>query len=263
VNHNRLRAEGLRSGYAGRVVLDGVDLEVLDGELTVVLGPNACGKSTLLRTLARMIRPDAGAVVLDGTDIHTMPSREVARRLGLLPQSPRAPDGMVVRDLVGRGRFPHQGLLRQWSPDDEEAVARALRRAGVEELADRSVDALSGGQRQRVWIAMVLAQETDLVLMDEPTTYLDVVHQIEVLELARSLRDEGRTVVLVLHDLNLALRYATHVVFVRDGAVVRSGHPAEVVDPALLAAVYGLDALVVECPATGRPLVVPNATQRV
>ena len=259
---SRLTAEGLRVGYGRHLVLDGVDFSVLEGELTVILGPNACGKSTLLRALARMISPDAGRVVLDGEDLHQMRTRNVALKLGLLPQSPQAPEGMVVRELVGRGRFPHQSLLQQWSLEDDRIVEAAMRRARVDELADRSVDALSGGQRQRVWIAMALAQDTGLLFMDEPTTFLDVVHQIEVLDLAASLRDEGRTVVLVLHDLNLALRYATHVVFVCDGGIVAQGHPAEIVDEALLKRVYDLEALVFPCPATGRPLVVPEAPRR-
>jgi len=230
-----------------------------DGSFTVVVGPNACGKSTLLRGLARMLRPAGGAVHLDDRPIGSYGPKEVARRLALLPQSPTAPDGITVLDLVARGRYPHQSLLRQWSPEDEDAVRAAMDATGVADLADRSVDELSGGQRQRVWLAMALAQQTEVLLLDEPTTYLDLAHQVEVLELVADLhRTAGRTVVMVLHDLNHAARYAGHLVAMQDGRVVAEGPPAEVLTERLVEDVFGLACAVVPCPVSGRPLVVPR-----
>jgi iron complex transport system ATP-binding protein len=254
---SRLRGEGLVVGYGGDPVLDGVDLAVLEGELTVVVGPNACGKSTLLRALARMLPVRDGQVLLDDRPIAGYAPKEVARRLAVLPQGPTAPDGMVVTDLVARGRYPHQSLLRQWSAEDQAAVDTALAAAGVTDLADRPVDQLSGGQRQRVWIAMALAQDTPLLLLDEPTTYLDLGHQVEVLDLARRLHREGRTVVAVLHELHLAFRYATHLVVMHRGAVVAQGDPREIVTADLIEQVFGLPCVVVPDPVAGTPLVVP------
>ena len=260
---DRLQARGLRLGYGERPVLDGLDLVVPDGSFTVLVGPNACGKSTLLRGLARMLRPRAGSVLLDGAEVSSLPAKEVARRLGLLPQGPTAPEGMTVVDLVGRGRYPHQGLLGRWSAADEAAVAEAMAATGTAELAGRDVEELSGGQRQRVWLAMALAQQTPLLLLDEPTTYLDIAHQVEVMDLLADLHDAGgRTLVAVLHDLNHAARYATHLVAMREGAVVAQGPPAEVVTAELVEAVFGLRCRVVPDPETGTPLVVPAARAR-
>ncbi|MBO1901567.1 ABC transporter ATP-binding protein [Leucobacter weissii] len=253
-----MRAEGLRVGYGPKnEILHGVDIEIPDGELTVIVGPNACGKSTLLKTLARMLPVQSGRVLLDGAPIHALPSKAVARQLGLLPQDPSAPDGIVVTDLVARGRYPHQSLLRQWSPDDERAVSAALRAARVEDLAERRVEELSGGQRQRVWIAMALAQETPILLLDEPTAYLDISHQVEVLKLARGLQRRGFTVVVVLHELNLAFRYATNLVVMREGRIVAQGAVGDVVTPELIHEVYGLPCSIIADPISGRPLVVP------
>jgi iron complex transport system ATP-binding protein len=255
---SRLRADGVTLGYDGRDVVDHLELTVPDERLTVLVGPNACGKSTLLRGMSRLLRPRGGSVLLDGRAIHQQPTREVARTLGLLPQSPTAPDGIVVADLVSRGRQPHQHWWTPWSEEDETAVATALEQAGVTDLAEREVASLSGGQRQRVWVAMALAQRTDLLLLDEPTTYLDVAHQVEVLALlTRLVREAGRTVVAVLHDLNQAARYADHLVAMRDGRVVAEGPPDDVVDAGLVLDVFGLNSKVIECPVTGSPLVIP------
>lgn len=255
---SRLRAEGVRLGYGDRTVVDGLDLDVVTGSVTAVIGPNGCGKSTLLRALGRLLKPSAGQVVLDGRRIDSIPTREVARTLGLLPQAPTAPEGLTVGDLVARGRHPHQAWYRQWSSDDEEAVAQALEWTGIADLAERPVDELSGGQRQRAWISMALAQGTDLLLLDEPTTFLDLAHQVDVLELVRRLHSEaGRTVVMVLHDLNLAARYADRLVAMRDGRIVAAGEPAEVITEKLLLEVFGLAARVIEDPVAGSPLVVP------
>jgi iron complex transport system ATP-binding protein len=255
---SRLEAQGITLAYDQRTVVSDLDLAVPDGSFTVVVGPNACGKSTLLRGLARMIRPAAGRVLLDGAPIASYGAKEAARRLALLPQSPVAPDGITVLDLVARGRYPHQSLLRQWSRADEEAVSRAMAATGVIELAERVVGELSGGQRQRVWIAMVLAQDTPLLLLDEPTTFLDIAYQLEVLDLLADLHaGGGKTLVAVLHDLNQACRYATHLVAMRDGAVVAAGPPSEIVDAALIREVFGLLGEVVPDPQTGTPMVVP------
>jgi len=254
----RLRAEGLTLGYDERTVLRDLDVTVPDGSFTVIVGPNACGKSTLLRGLGRMMKPTAGTVWLDGAPIGSYGAKEVARRLALLPQSPTPPEGITVADLVARGRYPHQRLLRQWSADDEAAVGRAMTATAVDDLADRLLGELSGGQRQRVWIAMVLAQETPLLLLDEPTTYLDIAFQLDVLDLCADLHAGGdRTLVAVLHDLNHACRYATHLVAMREGRIVAQGPPGDVVDAALVEQVFGLPNDVVPDPQTGTPLVVP------
>ncbi|GAA2657932.1 ABC transporter ATP-binding protein [Paractinoplanes durhamensis] len=255
---HRLCARGLQLGYGENVVVDGLDLNIPHGAVTAVVGPNGCGKSTLLRALGRLLKPRAGEVLLDGHRIDRMPTREVARIIGMLPQSPVAPDGLTVADLVMRGRHPHQTWFRQWSAGDQEIVTEALEWTDMRDLADRRVEELSGGQRQRAWISMALAQGTEVLLLDEPTTYLDLAHQIDVLDLVKRLhRERGRTIVMVLHDLNLAARYADHVVAMRDGKIVAEGTPTEVFTVELLADVFGLSALVVPDPATGTPLVVP------
>ncbi|MBQ1159797.1 ABC transporter ATP-binding protein [Streptomyces sp. A73] len=256
----RLTGNGLTLAYDQRTIARELDVAVPDQSFTVVVGPNACGKSTLLRALSRMLKPVQGQVLLDGNDIAGMPAKALARTLGLLPQSSTAPDGITVADLVARGRYPHQGLLRQWSRDDERVVAASMAATGVDGLGDRFVDELSGGQRQLVWIAMALAQQTPLLLLDEPTTYLDIAHQIEILDLcARLHEEEGRTLVAVLHDLNHAARYATHLIAMRDGRVVAQGKPGEVVTSKLVEEVFGMPCRVIDDPETGTPLVVPAA----
>ncbi|MFC5803480.1 ABC transporter ATP-binding protein [Streptomyces formicae] len=259
----RLTAESVTLAYDQRVIAEDLSVEIPDNSFTVIVGPNACGKSTLLRALSRMLKPSKGRVLLDGQMIHSMPAKKVARTLGLLPQSSIAPDGITVGDLVARGRYPHQGLLRQWSPEDERVVQESMAATGVAELADRYVDELSGGQRQRVWIAMALAQQTPLLLLDEPTTFLDIQHQLEVLDLCAELHEnQGRTLVAVLHDLNQAARYATHLIAMRGGQIAAEGAPGDVVTAELVEQVFGVSSQVIDDPETGTPLVVPLARRR-
>jgi iron complex transport system ATP-binding protein len=252
-----LTTDNLTLAYDQAAVIDGLSVTIPAGRITALVGPNGCGKSTLLRGIARLLAPRSGAAYLDGKAIHRMPTRELAKQLGILPQSPVAPEGLTVRELVAQGRYPHQAWFQQWAADDETAVAKALALTGMAELADRPVDALSGGQRQRAWIAMTLAQETPIILLDEPTTFLDLAHQIEVLQLLERLnRDEGRTIVMVVHDLNHATRHASHLLALRAGEVVAEGAPSAVVTPALLRTVFGVEAEVVADPRTGVPLCV-------
>jgi iron complex transport system ATP-binding protein len=257
---SRLTARELTLAYDDRTVVHDLDLAVPDGRVTVIVGPNACGKSTTLRALGRLLRPKSGAVLLDGAELAKIPTKKIAQSIGLLPQSPAAPEAITVADLVARGRQPHQHWWQQWSQEDERAVTDAMERTDVTALADRPVDELSGGQRQRVWIAMALAQETDLLLLDEPTTFLDIAHQVEVLDLVRQLNHErGRTVVAVLHDLNQAARYADHLVAMKAGRIVAEGRPDDVVTAELVREVFGMESVVVPDPVTGSPLVVPGA----
>lgn len=254
----RLRAEGLTLGYDGRTISSNLTVEIPDGSFTVIVGANACGKSTLLRAMARLLTPQRGRVLLEGGDIAGMKTKQVATKLGLLPQSSIAPEGITVADLVARGRFPHQGLFDRWSAADERAVEAAMAATRVDELSGRAVDELSGGQRQRVWVAMALAQETPTLLLDEPTTFLDISHQYELLELCRSLRLEGgRTLVAVLHDLNQAARFGTHLIVMKAGRVVASGAPSDVLTEDLVREVFDLPCRIVPDPVTGTPLVVP------
>lgn len=258
-----LVASGIHAGYREQPVLQGLDLAVPPGRITAIVGANACGKSTLLRTMSRLLSPGQGQVLLDGKSVHKMPPRDLARRMGLLPQSPVAPDGITVMDLVSRGRHPHHGLLSRWSRQDDEAVAAALEATGTADLAERAVDELSGGQRQRVWIAMALAQETGLLLLDEPTTFLDIAHQIEVLDLLTDLNQQrGTTIAMVLHDLNLAARYADWLVAMRGGRVHAAGTPEEVLTEAMVAAVFGLPCRTLPDPVTGRPMMLPIGRHR-
>ncbi|MEV0459626.1 ABC transporter ATP-binding protein [Catellatospora methionotrophica] len=257
---SRLRAEGLTLGYDADPIIRDLDVTVLDGKVTAIVGANACGKSTLLRGLARLLRPREGNVLLDGKAMADLSTLQVAKVLGLLPQSPLAPDGITVADLVSRGRYPHQGWFRTWNDRDHDAVARALDATGTADLVDRPLRALSGGQRQRVWIAMALAQDTDLLLLDEPTTYLDINHQVELLRLLRDLNGRsGKTIVAVLHDINLASRYCDHIIAMSGGAIVAEGPPGEVITAELIAKVFGLACVIVPDPVAGTPIIVPAA----
>jgi iron complex transport system ATP-binding protein len=253
-----LTAEGVTLAYGDRTVIDGLDLQVAPGKITSIVGANGCGKSTLLRSLARLLSPASGQVVLDGKSVHSRPTKEVARVLGLLPQSPIAPEGIAVADLVGRGRHPHQKVLARWNAHDYEVVADALAATGTTDLRDRSVDELSGGQRQRVWIAMALAQETDILLLDEPTTFLDVAHQVEVLDLLTDLSvSRGTTIVMVLHDLNLAARYSDELVAMRGGQVHALGAPDDILTHTLVEEVFGMANQITTDPVSGKPMVTP------
>ena len=253
----RLRVEEATIGYDGSVICPNLSVAVPDGSFTAIIGPNGCGKSTLLHAMARVLKPVQGRVILDGKAISSYRSKEVARRVGLLPQTSLAPEGIRVADLVARGRAPYQGLVHQWRASDEDAVAQALEATSMTPLSGRLVDELSGGQRQRAWVAMLLAQQTPVMLLDEPTTFLDIAHQYDLMELLRGLHEEGKTVVAVLHDLNQAARYAGHLIVMRGGEVVAAGAPAEVVTAEMIEEVFGLRALVVPDPVTATPAVVP------
>lgn len=253
-----LNAQNLTLSYETSIILETLNLETPSGEITALIGPNGCGKSTLLRGLARLLKPKVGAVLLDGAAIHTLPTKELAKQLSILPQSPTAPEGITVRELVSQGRYPHQSWLQQWSSTDAAAVEKALCLTGLLPLTERLVDTLSGGQRQRAWIAMTLAQETSTILLDEPTTYLDLAHQIEVLELLAELNaSEGRTVIMVLHDLNHAARYAHHLVALCEGRVIAQGQPEEVITEDVVRQVFQVESIVIRHPVLGTPLCLP------
>ncbi|MCU1642243.1 MAG: transporter [Nocardia sp.] len=261
---HRLEASDITLGYGDRVIVDGLSLDIAPGVITTVIGPNGCGKSTLLRSLGRLLKPRDGQILLDGKAISSMKTRDIARIVGMLPQTPIAPEGLTVADLVARGRHPHQSWLRQWSADDESEVTIALEQTGIADLADRTLDELSGGQRQRAWISMALAQGTDILLLDEPTTYLDLAHSLEVLDLVDRLHaDFGRTVVMVLHDLNLAIRYSDELIVMCAGRIVAQGKPGDIISAELLQQVFGLRAEVLEDPVSGRPMIVPIGTRHV
>lgn len=253
-----LSTQNLTLAYDETTVIAGLTVSIPRGQITALVGPNGSGKSTLLRGLARLLKPRHGVVLLEGTAIHTLPTRELAKRLGILPQAPVAPEGLTVRELVAQGRYPHQSWFQQWRSEDETAVNRALTITGMTELAERPADELSGGQRQRAWIAMTLAQETELLLLDEPTTFLDLAHQLEVLHLLERLNQaEGRTVIMVVHDLNHAARHAHHIIALNGGEIVAADRPAEVITPTILRSVFGVEADIVSDPRTGAPLCIP------
>jgi len=254
----RLRGEALTLGYGKKIVAENLNVTLPDGHFTAIIGPNGCGKSTLLRTLSRLMTPAQGHVYLDGEQIQRFSSKEVARRIGLLAQNATTPGDITVQELVARGRYPHQPLFTRWRAEDEAAVQRAMNATGVTALAGQSVDTLSGGQRQRAWIAMVLAQQTAIMLLDEPTTWLDISYQIDVLELLSELnREQGYTLAAVLHDLNQACRYATHLIALRDGKIVAQGAPKEIVTADLIEKIYGMRCVIIDDPVAHTPLVVP------
>ncbi|EIF14613.1 ABC transporter [Bacillus sp. 5B6] len=258
-----ISTETLSLGYGETVIIDELDVAIPKGEITVLIGSNGCGKSTLLRSLARLMKPRGGSVLLEGKAIAKLPTKEVARELAILPQSPSAPEGLTVHQLVKQGRYPYQSWLKQWSNEDEDAVAKALKATKLEEMADRPVDSLSGGQRQRAWIAMTLAQDTDIILLDEPTTYLDMTHQIEILDLLFELNEkEKRTIVMVLHDLNLACRYAHYLVAIKDKQIYAEGRPEEVITCELVQQVFAMNCQVTQDPLFGTPLCIPHGRGR-
>jgi iron complex transport system ATP-binding protein len=253
-----ITAQNLSLCYdSGTTIVHQLQLNIEPGTITALVGPNGCGKSTLLRGLSRLLKPTSGTVYLDGRDIHSMKAKDLAKQLGILPQSPTAPEGLTVHELVAQGRYPHQSWFQQWSEEDERVVNEALTTTNLTMFADRPVDTLSGGQRQRAWIAMALAQQTDVLLLDEPTTYLDLAYQIDVLDLLDELNAEGRTIVMVLHDLNQAARYAHTIVALRGGQIVAQGMPEEVMTSENILQVFGLDAEVVSDPVTGTPMCIP------
>ena len=257
-------AKNIVTGYDKKIIIDGIDITIPSNKISVIIGANACGKSTLLKTLARLIKPKSGEVIIDGKKITSMPSKELAKVLGLLPQSPVVPEGITVSDLVSRGRFPYQTLLKGMDQTDFDAVEEALEIMGITELANRSVDELSGGQRQRVWIAMALAQQTDILLLDEPTTYLDITYQVEILDLLTDLnRKRGTTIVMVLHDINLSARYADYIFALRKGKLIDQGTPSEVITSELIDKVFGLDCMVIKDPVSSSPFIIPRGRHHV
>jgi len=258
-----IQAHNLTLSYGQKAIFNNLDLLVPPGKITVFIGSNGCGKSTLLRSLARLLKPQEGSILLDGTEIAKLSSKEIARRLAILPQGPIAPEGLTVHQLVKQGRYPYQSWLQQWSHEDEKMVKKALEVTHMDELSSRSVDSLSGGQRQRAWIAMTLAQNTKTILLDEPTTYLDMTHQIEILDLLFDLNEqEGRTIVMVLHDINLACRYAHHIVAVKDGRIYAQGKPEAIMNEQLIRAVFDMECQVTADPIFGTPLCIPYGKGR-
>ncbi|WP_411344492.1 ABC transporter ATP-binding protein [Paenibacillus sp. WLX1005] len=253
------RAEQIVAGYENKTVIHGIDLSIPGNQISVMIGANGCGKSTLLKTMARLIKPQSGSVTLNDQPIGKIPSKQLARVIGLLPQSPIVPEGITVADLVGRGRFPHQSLFSGWSKKDYEAVAEAMDIMDITEFANANIDELSGGQRQRVWIAMALAQETDILFLDEPTTFLDITYQVEILDLLTDLnRKHGTTIVMVLHDINLSARYADHIFALHTGRLIAQGSPADVITSERVKEIFGLDCTVIPDPVSGSPMVVPK-----
>jgi iron complex transport system ATP-binding protein len=263
MNMSALKTENLTLSYGDKIIIDGLDLEIPKGKITVFIGSNGCGKSTLLRSLARLLKPKSGTVLLDGKAIKNLSTKEIAKQLAILPQTPLAPEGLSVRQLVRQGRYPYQNWLQQWSEEDERQVNAALEATRMMPFADRMVDSLSGGQRQRAWIAMTLAQQTETILLDEPTTYLDLTHQIEVLDILFELNEsEGRTIVMVLHDLNLACRYAHHIVALHEGKIYAQGSPEEIITQEMVQTVFGLDCDIIQDPLYGTPLCIPHGSGR-
>lgn len=264
MNKHILKADHLVAGYDQKIIVNDISLSIPDGKISVLIGANASGKSTLLKTLVRLIKPISGEITLDGENIHQLPSKQLARTIGLLPQSPIVPEGIAVADLVGRGRFPHHHLFKGWSKEDSLAVAEALDLMGISSLANRNIDELSGGQRQRVWIAMALAQQTDILFLDEPTTFLDIAYQVEILDLLTDLNKKyGTTIVMVLHDINLSARYADYIFAMHKGKITAEGHPSEVITRKLVKQVFSLDGEIIKDPVSHSPLLVPKGRYHV
>jgi len=257
-----LETKSLTLNYGDANIIENLNLSIPMNEITVLIGANGCGKSTLLRSIARLLKPKQGTVLLDGQDVFKLSTKQVAKKLAILPQSPVAPEGLTVLQLVKQGRYPHQSWRKQWTEEDEEIVLNALQATGVDQLRDKPVDELSGGQRQRAWIAMTLAQDTDIILLDEPTTYLDLTHQIEILDLLFELNKQNRTIVMVLHDINLACRYADHIITVRDRGVYQQGKPEEIMTTALVKHVFDLECQMTHDPIYGTPLCIPFSKGR-
>lgn len=256
--NSRLSGENIQLNYGEHKIFDSLNVNIPDKKFTAIIGPNGCGKSTLLRTLSRLMTPDAGEVNLDDKNIYTFPPKELAKEIGLLPQHVQAPAGIKVKDLISRGRYPYQTLFRQWSQEDEQAVTEAMKLTNTSNLSERLVDELSGGQRQRVWIAMVLAQNTPILFLDEPTTYLDIAHQVDLLELCQNLnRKKGHTIVAVLHELNHAFRYADHVILMVNGDIIAEGAPKEIISEKIIKQVFDLDCMVIADPISQTPLIIP------
>ncbi|MBU0905109.1 MAG: ABC transporter ATP-binding protein [Firmicutes bacterium] len=253
-----VKTDSLSIGYTNHLLFENLNLHIPQGEITVFVGSNGCGKSTLLRSIARLLKPESGAVLLEGKDVNRMSSKDVAKKMGILPQSPISPEGLTVHDLVKQGRYPHQSWLKRWSEEDTVKVESAMEATNISDLRDQAVDTLSGGQRQRAWIAMTLAQDTDVILLDEPTTYLDMTHQIEILDLLFELNEKkNRTIVMVLHDINLASRYAHNIVAIKDGEVHAQGKPEEIVTCDLVRSVFGMECQVSKDPMFGTPHCIP------
>jgi iron complex transport system ATP-binding protein len=258
VTTHTFQTKNIQSGYDNKTILEDVSLSIPSNKISIIIGANGCGKSTLLKTMSRLIKPTNGEVLLDGKSIHHMPPKQLAKTLGLLPQSPVVPEGITVADLVGRGRFPHQTLFKGWSKEDYQAVSDALEMMNITEFADRNIDELSGGQRQRVWIAMALAQQTDILFLDEPTTYLDITYQVEILDLLTDLnRKYGTTIVMVLHDINLSARYADYLFTVKKGQLIAEGAPSDILTNALIKETFNLDCQVISDPVSHTPLIIP------
>lgn len=258
---NGLEIKDAHIGYGGTAIVKNVSLCIPQGKVSIFIGANACGKSTLLKAMARLLKPLSGTITLEGHRIDSIPTKKLAQKLGLLPQSPIVPEGITVSDLVGRGRFPHRSFFRGWNDADTKAIFDAMDAMNILDIADRCVDELSGGQRQRVWIAMALAQQTDILLLDEPTTYLDIAHQIEILDMLTQLNQRrGTTIVMVLHEINLAARYADYLFAMRLGEIAAHGSPRKIIDAELTREVFALDSIVVPNPVSGAPMVCPKSS---
>ncbi|MUG69012.1 ATP-binding cassette domain-containing protein [Paenibacillus campinasensis] len=261
MTEHRLITDKIRVGYDKKIIIDGMDVEIPSNKISVIIGANGCGKSTLLKSFSRLVKPDEGCILLDGKEILSYPSKSLARIMGLLPQAPVIPEGITVFDLVSRGRYPHRSLLQRLGEADMKAIEEAMNIMGVSEIANRNIDELSGGQRQRVWIALALAQQTDILLLDEPTTFLDIAYQVEILDRLTDLNlQRGTTIVMVLHDINLAARYGDYIFAIESGKLIAQGKPADVISPELVRAVFHVDCTVIRDPVFNSPVIISIKT---